>query len=197
MINGTPITIIGNVGEDISLRYTPNGNAVASFSVAVPQRRYDRQTGKSEDKGTTWYRVIAWRGLAENVAESIRRGTRVIVFGIIESRAWENGEKSGVSWEITADAVGPDLSFATAGIRRISRDTVPDPDDPWADAPGSQMNAPAGTGHAEPDSPAASEAQSATAASEAQSATAGRVSQPPVTARGRASRAGTGKPVSA
>lgn len=134
MLNGTQVTIIGNIGGDPELRYTPTGNAVCSFSVAVPIRRFNRDKREYEDNGTTWYRVNAWRGLAEHIAESIIRGTRVIVIGNLEAREWENGDKKGTSWEITADACGPDLTWATAKITRASRDNVPPPDDPWADA---------------------------------------------------------------
>lgn len=132
MLNGTQVTIVGNAGGDPELQYTPTGTAVASFSVAVAQRRFNRDTSRWEDKGTTWYRVNIWRDLAEHVAETVKRGMRVIVVGSLESRSWESGDKSGISWEITADAIGPDLTFATADVRRTTRDTVPMPDDPWA-----------------------------------------------------------------
>jgi len=129
MITGTQITIIGNCGDTPELRYTSSGTAVATFSVAVPQRKRNPGTGKWEDSGTTWYRVNAWRYLAENVAGTLVKGTRVIVVGSIESRVWERDGKSGIAWEVTADAAGPDLTFATARVTKSSR--VPLPDDPW------------------------------------------------------------------
>jgi single-strand DNA-binding protein len=132
MLNTTQVTIVGNTGDAPELRYTPTGTPVASFSVAVPQRRYDREAGKWQDTGTTWYRVNAWRDLAEHVAESIGKGARVIVVGALASRDWESNGKTGTTWEITADACGPDLTWATAAIKRTRRDGVPPPDDPWA-----------------------------------------------------------------
>lgn len=199
MINGTSITVVGNIGQDITMRYTPTGNAVATFSVAVPQRRFNRQSGKWDDKGTTWYYVIAWRNLAENVAASLARGNRVIVTGTIEGRAWENGDRSGVAWEITADAIGPDLAFANVDIRRVSRDAAPVPDDPWAgDSPdGSEPDSSGaqsvGTGHvSQPE--VQPPADTAPAASASQSASQ---SAAPATARGRASRSRSGQAASA
>jgi single-strand DNA-binding protein len=140
MINGTPITIVGNVGQDPELRYTAGGNAVARISVAVPQRRYDKTAGKYVDSGTTWHTVIAWRYLAENIAASIQRGQRVIVIGTIASRDYERTDgTSATAWEVTADAIGPDLSYQTATVRRVTRDNAPLPDDPYdAQAPGSE-----------------------------------------------------------
>lgn len=137
MINETRITVVGNVGEDPDLRFTPSGAAVATFSVAVTPRRKDPNTNEWKDGDATWYRVNVWRGLAENVAETIRKGMRVIVVGNLAARAWENKEKgtSGVSWEVTAEAVGPDLTWATAAVSKAARrpgSDVPTPDDPWA-----------------------------------------------------------------
>jgi single-strand DNA-binding protein len=133
MFSNTPITIVGNIGVDPEMRYTTGGNAVTSFNVAVPQRKYDKQTSKWEDIGTTWYRCTCWRQLAEHCAESLTRGSRVIVVGTLASRAWEDKEgNKRETWEITADAIGPDLTYATASVKRTARDTVPMPDDPWA-----------------------------------------------------------------
>jgi single-strand DNA-binding protein len=129
MITGTQITIIGNCGDNPELRYTQSGTAAASFSVAVPQRKRNPATGKWEDSGTTWYRVNAWRDLAENIAGTLSKGMRVIVMGMLASRPWEDGDKRGIAWEITADAAGPDLTFATARVIKSSR--VPLPADPW------------------------------------------------------------------
>ena len=133
MITGTQITIIGNVGQAPELRYTPSGTAAANFSVAVPQRKRDA-AGNWTDGDTTWYRVNVWRDLAEHAAASLSKGTRVIVVGNLASRYWESGGKSGTAWEITADALGPDLMFATVEIKRTARDSMPPPDDPWGDS---------------------------------------------------------------
>jgi single-strand DNA-binding protein len=116
MLNGTQITIVGNIGADPDMRYTPTGQAVASFSVGSQNRRIKRGN-EWEDTGTTWYRVITWRDLAENVAQSLKRGIRVIVVGTLVSRDWEDKDgNKRTSWEITADACGPDLSFTNVAV---------------------------------------------------------------------------------
>lgn len=137
MINETRVTIVGNIGDDPELRFTPSGAAVATFSVACTPRRFDRAANEWKDGEATWYRVNVWRHLAENTAETLHKGDRVIVVGNLASRAWKNEQKGteGVSWEITADAIGPDLTWATAKVSKSSRRTdrdVPPPDDPWA-----------------------------------------------------------------
>jgi|SRR5450755_80001 len=133
MINGTPITITGNLGGDPEMRYTPTGQAVTSFSVGATERKKNRETDKYENGETTWYRVIAWGYLAENVAASLTSGARVIAFGTLVCRSWENreGEKRQ-TWEITADSIGADLTYATVKIARSTRDTAAIPDRaPW------------------------------------------------------------------
>ena len=141
----TPITIVGALGADPEIRFTPSGKAVASFQVAVNRRRKD-QTGQWVDDGADWHRVQAWGTLAENVAESLTKGTRVVVTGRLESREWQDREgNKRTSWEITAQGVGVDLSFATATVNRNQRadeqrrPTQQDarqepPADPWANA---------------------------------------------------------------
>ena len=123
MINSTQITIIGNVGGAPDVRYTPTGTPVTSFSVAVTGRKFDKESGKWADTDTTWYRVNAWRSLAEHVAGTLQAGMRVIVVGSIAARTWENGDQKGIAWEITADAVGPDLQYSTALVRKAARVT--------------------------------------------------------------------------
>lgn len=138
MINGTQITVVGNVGQEPQLRFTPSGAAVVSFSVAVTPRRFDRESNKWIDGTATWWRVNAWRGLAENIAESVTKGAGVVVVGTVASREWTNdkGEK-GTAWEITADSVAVDLRYATAKVTRATRHggEVPPPDDPWQQQP--------------------------------------------------------------
>ncbi|AOT24342.1 ssDNA binding domain protein [Propionibacterium phage B3] len=150
----TPITIIGNLTADPTLRFTPSGKAVASFQVAVNKRRKD-QTGQWVDDGADWFSVQAWGTLAENVAESLTKGIRVIVTGRLESREWEDREgNKRTSWEITAQAVGADLSFATAKVTRSG------PKRPPQQAQGSQFAAtpPQGEPSADPWANAQSEA---------------------------------------
>ena len=133
MLNSTQVTIVGNAGETPDLRYTANGTPVASFSVAVAQRKR-AASGEWADSGTTWYRCVAWRQLAENIAATVTKGTRVIAVGSLASREWESGGKSGVSWEVTVDALGTELSFSTAKVSRhpSAMGDTPLPDDPWA-----------------------------------------------------------------
>jgi len=115
------VTIVGNVTRDPEIRYTAGGQANANFGVAVNRRWMNRQTNDWEER-TSFFNVVAWREMAENVAESIGKGTRVVVTGRLEQRSWEteNGEKRSVV-EIVADEVAPSLRFATAAITRNER----------------------------------------------------------------------------
>ena len=115
------VTIVGNLTDDPELRYTPNGAAVANFSVAV-NRRYKDQSGEWKDGDTSFFKINAWRTLAENVAESLTRGANVIVVGRLLQRSWEtqDGEKRTVI-EIEADEIGPSLRWATAKVEKQGR----------------------------------------------------------------------------
>ncbi len=115
------IIIVGNLTDDPELRYTPNGAAVVKFRVAV-NRRYRDEAGTWKDGDTSYFTVNAWRTLAENIAESLTRGTRVIVAGRLQMRSWETqeGDKRTVV-EIEADEVGPSLRWATAKVERQGR----------------------------------------------------------------------------
>jgi single-strand DNA-binding protein len=121
MASDNQITIVGNLTDDPELRYTPNGAAVVNFSVAVTPRIRD-DAGGWKDGDTSFFRVNAWRTLAENVAESLTRGSRVLVIGRLRQRSWETpeGERRSVI-EIEADEVGPSLRWATAKIERQGR----------------------------------------------------------------------------
>jgi single-strand DNA-binding protein len=149
-INETRVTIVGNLGEDPELRFTPSGAAVATFSVAVTPRRFDKTKNEWTDGAATWYRVNVWRALAENTAETLTKGQRVIVVGTLAARPWKNETKGteGVSWEITAEAIGPDLTWATAKVTKSAKHNggrdVPPPDDPWASS-GTASSAAAGS----------------------------------------------------
>jgi single-strand DNA-binding protein len=130
------ITISGNLGDDPELRFTPSGAPVCRLSVGVTDRQWDKTAGQSRDAGTTWFTVIAWNQLADNCAETLLRGNRVVVSGLMKSRQWETKEgESRTSWEITADDIGASLRFASAQIKRTTRNrpTAPDESDPWAD----------------------------------------------------------------
>ena len=115
------VTIVGNVTRDPEIRYTAGGAAKASFSVAVSRRWQNRQTNEWEEQ-TSFLNVVCWREMAENVAESIGKGARVVVTGRLEQRSWEteNGDKRSVV-EIVADEVGPSLRWATAKVNRNER----------------------------------------------------------------------------
>ncbi|MEX0755241.1 MAG: single-stranded DNA-binding protein [Actinomycetota bacterium] len=116
------LTIVGNLTDDPELRYTPNGAAVAKFRVAVSRRVKDDATGQWKDADTSFFSVNAWRSLGENAAESLTRGTRVVVTGRLLQRSWETqeGDKRTVI-EIEADEVAPSLRWATAKVERQSR----------------------------------------------------------------------------
>jgi len=121
MASENQLTIVGNLTDDPELRYTPNGAAVCKFRVAV-NRRYKDETGQWKDGDTSYFSVNAWRSLAENVAESLTRGTRVVVSGRLQQRSWETqeGDKRTVI-EIEADEIAPSLRWATAKVERQSR----------------------------------------------------------------------------
>jgi single-strand DNA-binding protein len=116
------VTIAGNLTDDPELRYTANGAAVAKLSVAV-NRRYKDEAGNWQDGEASFFRANVWRGLAENVAESLTKGARVIVSGRLVQKSWETdqGEKR-YAVEIDADEVGPSLKWATARVERIRGD---------------------------------------------------------------------------
>ncbi|HZP30507.1 MAG TPA: single-stranded DNA-binding protein [Acidimicrobiia bacterium] len=115
------VTIVGNITRDPEIRYTANGAAKASFGVAVSRRWQNRNTQEWEEQ-TSFFNVVCWREMAENVAESLGKGSRVVVTGRLEQRSWEteNGEKRSVV-EIVADEVGPSLRWATAQITKNDR----------------------------------------------------------------------------
>jgi single-strand DNA-binding protein len=116
------ITVIGNLTNDPELRFTPSGAAVASFTVASSTRLLDKQTNEWKDGDTTFLRCNVWRQYAENVAESLQRGMRVIVNGRLKQRSYETkeGEKRTV-YEVEVDDVGPALRYATAKVTKVSR----------------------------------------------------------------------------
>jgi single-strand DNA-binding protein len=116
------VTLVGNLTDDPELRFTAQGAAVANFRIAVSKRVRDAQTNEWKDGETSYFRVNVWRQLAENVAETLTKGNRVIVTGTLKMRSWETqeGEKRTVV-EIEATEVGPSLKWATAKIERTSR----------------------------------------------------------------------------
>ena len=123
MAGETQITVIGNLTADPELRFTPSGAAVANFTVASTPRQFDRQSNEWKDGETLFMRCSVWREAAENVAESLQRGARVIVSGRLVSRSWddkETGQKRSVM-EMQVDEVGPSLRYATAKVNKTQR----------------------------------------------------------------------------
>ena len=149
MAGDTVITIVGNLTADPELRFTPSGAAVANFTVASTPRTFDRQSNEWKDGDTLFMRCSIWREAAENVAESLTKGTRVIVTGRLVQRSYETreGEKRTVI-ELDVEEIGPSLKYATAKVNRTQRgssgggfgasgsDSPAAPaDDPWGSAP--------------------------------------------------------------
>ena len=122
MAGETIITVVGNLTDDPELRFTPSGAAVANFTVASTPRNFNKQTNEWEDGEAMFLRCSIWRQAAENVAESLQKGMRVVVQGRLRARSWETreGEKR-TSFEIDVEEIGPSLKFATAKVNRVSR----------------------------------------------------------------------------
>ena len=122
MAGETIITVVGNLVDDPELRFTPSGAAVANFRIASTPRTFDRQTNEWKDGDAMFLNCAVWRQAAENVAESLQKGMRVVVQGNLRSRQYETreGEKRTV-YEIEADDVGPSLKSATAKVTRTQR----------------------------------------------------------------------------
>jgi single-strand DNA-binding protein len=153
MAGETTITVVGNLTADPELRFTPSGAAVASFTVASTPRTFDKASGEWKDGDALFMRCSIWRQAAENVAESLTRGARVVVTGRLKQRSFETreGEKRTVV-EMDVDEVGPSLKYATAKVNKVSRggggggfggggggggggQSAPPADDPWGSAP--------------------------------------------------------------
>lgn len=163
------VTVVGNLAGDPELRFTPSGAGVTNFTVVKNNRT--KQGDQWVDGSPDFYRVNVWRQMAENVSESLRKGDRVIVTGKLQSRQFETreGEKR-TSWEITAEAVGPDLRWALAQVRKADRQQgwqngqpqqqgygQPPTDDPWGSPPPQQQqHQPANQGAGPTDDPWAS-----------------------------------------
>ena len=122
MAGDTVITVVGNLTADPELRFTPSGAAVANFTVASTPRTFDKNSNEWKDGEALFLRCSVWRQAAENVAESLHRGTAVIVQGRLKQRSYETkeGEKRTV-YELDVDEVGPSLKFATAKVTKASR----------------------------------------------------------------------------
>jgi single-strand DNA-binding protein len=126
-MTGNNITIVGNITRDPELRFTPSGQANARLGVAVNRRWQDKGSGEWQE-ATSFFDVVCWRELAENVSESLKRGARVVVTGRLEQRTYERegGEKRSVV-EIIADEVAPSLRWATAKVEKTERRSAGEP----------------------------------------------------------------------
>ncbi len=161
MAGETIITVVGNLVDDPELRFTPSGAAVANFRIASTPRTFDRQSNEWKDGDALFLSCSVWRQAAENVAESLVKGMRVVIQGRLKSRQYETreGEKRTV-FEIEVDEVGPSLKYATAKVTRTQRSGAgfgggqqggqgggqssgAPAEDPWATQP-AQSNAPSG-----------------------------------------------------
>lgn len=157
MAGETVITVVGNLVDDPELRFTPSGAAVANFRIASTSRTFDKQSNEWKDGDALFLSCSVWRQAAENVAESLQKGMRVVVQGRLKQRSYETreGEKRTVV-ELDVDEVGPSLKYATAKVARVQRggggggysggNSGGGGDDPWASSPaqGGQAGQPSG-----------------------------------------------------
>lgn len=122
MAGDTVITVVGNLTGDPELRFTPNGAAVANFTIASTPRNFDRTSGEWKEGETLFLRASVWREAAENVAETLRKGMRVIAQGRLKSRSYETKEgERRTSMELEIEEIGPSLRFASANVNRNQR----------------------------------------------------------------------------
>ena len=137
MANGNNVTLVGNITRDPELRFTNTGQATSSFGLAVNRRWQNRQTQEWEE-ATSFFDVVCWREMAENAAESLTKGARVIVTGRLDQRSWEtpDGDKRS-KVEVVADEIGPSIRWATAQVTKNER---------RGPADGGQAPAPSGGG---------------------------------------------------
>jgi single-strand DNA-binding protein len=147
MAGDTAITVIGNLTDDPELRFTPSGTAVAKFRVASTPRFMDRASGEWKDGDPLFLSCTVWRQAAENVAESLQRGARVLLSGRLRQRSYETkeGEKRTVM-EVEVDEIGPSLRYATAKVQKMRRSSASGGaaetggEDPWATNADEQRN---------------------------------------------------------
>jgi single-strand DNA-binding protein len=156
------ITVVGNLADDPELRYTQGGIAVCSVRVGSTPRVMNRTTNAWEDGETVWVRCTAWRELAENVAQSLTKGSRVVVSGRLKApSAYQSSQgESRASLEVDIEEIGPSLRYATAAVTRRAREGGPAggapqvQSDPWANTPAAPAAAKADDGWANPGAPA-------------------------------------------
>lgn len=159
MAGETVITVVGNLVDDPELRFTPSGAAVANFRIASTPRTFDRQTNEWKDGEALFLSCAVWRQYAENVAESLTKGMRVVVQGKLKQRSYEDreGQRRTVV-ELDVEEVGPSLRYATAKVTRTSRGGGGGSSEGWGgSAPSSSDSAPASNPSSGWDTPASEE----------------------------------------
>ena len=164
MSGETVITVVGNLVDDPELRFTPSGAAVANFRIASTPRTFDRQANEWKDGEALFLSCAVWRQAAENVAESLQKGMRVVVQGRLKQRSYETreGERRTVV-ELDVEEVGPSLKYATAKVARVQRSgggggygsQGGGGDDPWASSPAQGSNQGSNQGSSQPNQGAA------------------------------------------
>lgn len=143
MANDTQLTVIGNLTSDPEIRYTPSGSAVANFTIASTPRAFDRQSNEWKDGETLFLRASVWREAAENVAETLTKGTRVIAQGRLKSRSYQTKEgENRTVMELEVDEIGPSLRYAKAAVTRSQKgqgggSPAPASNDGWGAPPAS------------------------------------------------------------
>jgi single-strand DNA-binding protein len=155
MANELTVTIVGNLADDPELRYTQGGVAVVSVRVGSTPRTFNRQTNAWDDGETVWVRCTAWRELAENVAQTLTKGSRVIVTGRLKApSAYQSAQgEARASLELDIDEIGPSLRYATASVTRRAREAG-EGATPWGNADSAPAaKAPAVDGWANPGAP--------------------------------------------
>lgn len=142
MAGETTLTVVGNLTADPELRFTQSGAAVASFTVASTPRTFDKQSGEWKDGEALFLRCNVWRQVAENVAESLKRGHRVLVSGRLRQRSFEHEGQKRTTMELEVDEIGPSLRYVQVSVRKVDREggnqpprQQPPADDPWGSAP--------------------------------------------------------------
>ena len=125
----TNITVVGNIATDPSLRFLSNGAAVSSFTIASSDRVKDKDSGEWKDGPTTFFRASCWRGMAENAADSLSKGQRVIASGKLKTREYDKDGQTRLSVELDIEEIGPSLRYATASVNKVEKSKPAE--DPW------------------------------------------------------------------
>ena len=118
--------VTGNVATEPKFTTTTDGIPVASFRLAASERKFDRETNRWVDGSVTWYSVVCWRHVAENVASSLQKGDPVVIVGRLSLREWEQDGRAGSTLDLTADVIGHDLTRGTSTFARSRKSEIPE-----------------------------------------------------------------------